>query len=169
MSLEVADILKDVQSAISAEDPWQQKMLLQRIEIACEALKGQAREPDKGPWEVHPNGRSLMSDDFEHDVWLMIGGDFYSDGNRLAYAKALASRLNGAQPLPTGLPEKPVSGLLYSMALRYRHDFGLDKDPEGGPLQCGVTPQEREAILRTMAQLYEEVAGHGFFKYPPTS
>jgi hypothetical protein len=64
------------------------------------------------------------------------------------------------------LPKEPPRGLLNSMALRYRHDFGIDRDPEGGPLQCGTTPEERDAILRTMRQLYEEVAGNGFYQYP---
>lgn len=64
------------------------------------------------------------------------------------------------------VPKEPPAGLLYSMALRYRHDFGIDKDPEGGPLQCGVTPAERESLLRTMQQLYEEATGQGFYQLP---
>ena len=64
------------------------------------------------------------------------------------------------------LPKEPPAGLLISMALRYRHDFGLDRYPEDSPIVAGCTPAEREAILRTMRQLYEEVSGHGFFKYP---
>lgn len=67
------------------------------------------------------------------------------------------------------LPKEPPRELLYSMAFRYRHDFGLDKDPEAGPLQCGTTPEERESILRTMRELYEEVSGHGFYQWSVTT
>lgn len=67
------------------------------------------------------------------------------------------------------LPKEPPRELLHSMALRYQHDFGIERDPEGGPLQCGTTKEEREAILRVMRQLYEEVSGHGFYRWPVTT
>jgi hypothetical protein len=53
------------------------------------------------------------------------------------------------------------------MAMRYRHDFGLLKDEDDtSPMSCGMTPHEREHVLSLMAQLYEEVAGHGYFHWP---
>ena len=58
---------------------------------------------------------------------------------------------------------EPDPKLLWSMALRYRHDFGFDRHPDD-PFGMGCTPQEREAILRTMRQLWEEVVGLGFYK-----
>lgn len=61
------------------------------------------------------------------------------------------------------LPKEPPPALIESMCLRYAHDFGLDKDPDV-PLSCGWTPEGREALRRTMRQLYEEVAGHGFYR-----
>lgn len=66
------------------------------------------------------------------------------------------------------LPKDPPIGLLNSMALRYRHDFGLDAD-DTSPMSCGTTPAERDAILRVMRQLYEEVSGHGFYQWPVTT
>lgn len=65
------------------------------------------------------------------------------------------------------VPVKPPHALLYSMALRYRHDFGLTKTPEDGPLSSGVTAQEKESILRLMTQLYEEATGQGFYQFNP--
>lgn len=62
------------------------------------------------------------------------------------------------------VPKTPPPGLLASMALRYRHDFGLEVD-DHSPMSCGVTPDERAAILRVMAQLYEEATGQGFYKF----
>ena len=43
--------------------------------------------------------------------------------------------------------DSPTPAVLTSMALRYRHDFGL------------LTPQEQASVLRQMEQLWEEVAG----------
>jgi hypothetical protein len=42
--------------------------------------------------------------------------------------------------------------LIDSMALRYRHDFGL------------LEENEKESIRTTMKQLWEEVVGNGFYK-----
>ncbi len=51
------------------------------------------------------------------------------------------------------LPKEPPIGLLNSMAMRYRHDFGL------------LSVSEQAAVLGTMRQLYEEVSGYGFFNW----
>lgn len=63
------------------------------------------------------------------------------------------------------VPSTPSRGVLWSMALRYRHDFGIDKDPEDG-FSSGCTFEERESILKLMAKLYEEATGQGFYKHP---
>lgn len=47
----------------------------------------------------------------------------------------------------------PSDALLKSMALRYDHGFGLLTDE-----------RRREGILSTMRQLWEEVAGVGFYR-----
>lgn len=41
-----------------------------------------------------------------------------------------------------------------SMCLTWRHDFGLERDGDDA-LCCGMTPVEREALRRNMAQIYE--------------
>lgn len=63
----------------------------------------------------------------------------------------------------TRLPKEPPPGLIDSMCLRYAHDFGLDKNP-ASPISSGWTETEREALRRTMRQLYEEVAGYGYHR-----
>jgi hypothetical protein len=91
---QIAGIIADVHHAFQAEAGYERRFLIERIEIACRALVGQERVPDLGPWVVEDAGRTLQSDNFEHDVALRVTGDFYSDENRIAYAKELASRLN---------------------------------------------------------------------------
>ena len=49
---------------------------------------------------------------------------------------------------------EPDQALLQSMAMRYRHDFGL------------LDSKHQAAILVTMRQLWEEVAGLGFYRPP---
>ena len=49
---------------------------------------------DKIEWIVGPDGSTLDSDDFEHDVILHISGDFSSDEQRREYANNLAMKLN---------------------------------------------------------------------------
>ena len=161
----VDHLMADVQLLMNSQQEHEKRFLLTRIEMAAQALKGQEREADKGPWCMSPDGLLISSDNFDHDVQLKVSGDFYGAEDRAAYSRRLVSQLNGAQPLRQGLPEEPPAGLLYSMALRYRHDFGLNRSGEDGPLVCGVSEDERRAILTTMRQLYEEVAGHGFFTY----
>lgn len=57
---------------------------------------------EKGPWVVnewpsrdgHPKKIVLQSDDFTHDVALIIDGDFGDHETKLEYAQQLASRMN---------------------------------------------------------------------------
>jgi len=48
--------------------------------------------------------------------------------------------------------QTPDPKLIDSMAMRYRHDFGLLEEPQ------------KESIRTTMKQLWEEVVGLGFYK-----
>ncbi len=66
------------------------------------------------------------------------------------------------------VPRVPSRAHLVSMAMRYRHDFGIELD-DTSPMSCGMTDAERESILRIMAQLYEEATGQGFYKLPTSS
>ncbi len=156
MSQQIDDILKDVvayANHMAAFEDAEARQYLTRIRIACEALLGQERNPDLGPWSMSPDGRLISSDTFDHDVQLKVSGDFYGDGDRAAYSKRLIEQLNQAKPLPSGLPVEPPTSLLYSMAMRYRHDFGLLDDAT------------KMSVLTTMRQLYEEVSGHGFHSW----
>lgn len=65
---------------------------------------------------------------------------------------------------PPTLPAEPPPGLLFSMASRLYHDFGLDEN-EDSPIPSGFSPQRRERVLTDMRRLYDEVAGQGFFKW----
>ncbi len=74
------------------------------------------------------------------------------------------------------IPIKPSNGLLFSMAMRYDHSFGMDcdltdeeilKERAEGNFFAGnyKTKREKECIISTMRQLHEEVVGTGFYKY----
>lgn len=60
------------------------------------------------------------------------------------------------------LPKHPSPGLLMSMAIRYDHALAIPGyyDQFGEP---GDHQRRLESTLRVMEQLYEEVAGHGFY------
>ena len=51
-------------------------------------------EHDSGPWVVGPDGRTLDSEDFTHDVQLKVIGDFFNSEQRKRYADNLAVKLN---------------------------------------------------------------------------
>ena len=40
------------------------------------------------------------------------------------------------------------------MCLTYRHDYGLDKDPDG-VIDSGMTSRERQALWNQMAQIFD--------------
>lgn len=76
----------------------------------------------------------------------------------------LLTRIYSAIEAQRGLPKEPPACLIDSMCMRYSHDFWLDKNPDA-PLSSGWTPEEREGLRRHMRQVYEEVSGHGFYKW----
>jgi hypothetical protein len=55
--------------------------------------------PDRGPWKI-VNADQIGSDDFTHDVWLKVSGDFGGDEPRAAYMQWLCSVLNAEPPAP---------------------------------------------------------------------
>jgi hypothetical protein len=67
-----------------------------------------------------------------------------------AGAKAIIAALDAAGFVV--VPKEPTKGLLTSMAIRHDHGFF-----------AGYTDDEREAVLRSMRQLHEEVVGTGFY------
>jgi hypothetical protein len=57
--------------------------------------------PDAGHWMVNvwPGDKVvLQSDDFTHDVALIVDGDFGSHEDKLAYANAMAAWMNSNLP-----------------------------------------------------------------------
>jgi hypothetical protein len=66
-----------------------------------------------------------------------------------------------------GLPKEPPLGLLMSMAIRYDHALGIpgyyDQQIFEGEGNCGHM-KRLQSTLTTMSQLYEEVAGYGFYQ-----
>ena len=57
---------------------------------------------DKGPWKVAVRGNGevvLESDDFVHDVVLVVEGDFERSAQAKEYAALLAHQMNSAQPV----------------------------------------------------------------------
>lgn len=67
------------------------------------------------------------------------------------------------------LPKEPPEELLRSMAFRYDHGLaipGYYDQPLLKERNSGATHEQMlQSTLRTMSQLYEEVAGYGFYKY----
>jgi hypothetical protein len=45
--------------------------------------------------------------------------------------------------------------IITEMCYTYRHDYGLDKDPNDPPWTAGMTLEERKGLYNTMAQIYE--------------
>ena len=45
--------------------------------------------------------------------------------------------------------------IITNMCYTYRHDYGLDKDPNDPPWTAGMTPDERNGLYLTMSQIYE--------------
>lgn len=56
--------------------------------------------------------------------------------------------------------------IITSMCYTYRHDYGLEKDPEPGMgMLSGMTKNERTALWNTMAQIFDnDIAPHMEFK-----
>jgi len=49
---------------------------------------------------------------------------------------------------------KTKDKIIFDMCMTYRHDFGLNKDPEQ-PLSAGMTADERDFLVRSMTQIFE--------------
>ena len=63
---------------------------------ASAPMAGSTAIIERGPWRAGNNRKDYFveSDDFTHDVRLVITGDFESDEQRMDYAKEIARRLN---------------------------------------------------------------------------
>ena len=59
---------------------------------------------------------------------------------------------------PGEINEEIRKGIITSMCYTYRHDYGLEKDIGNGfisELSAGMTKEEREALWRQMAQIFD--------------
>ena len=45
--------------------------------------------------------------------------------------------------------------IITEMCYTYRHDYGLDKDPNDPPWTAGMTLDERKGLYNTMAQIFD--------------
>ncbi len=45
--------------------------------------------------------------------------------------------------------------IITDMCYTFRHDFGLDRNPEDAPWVSGMTESERKGLWETMAQIYD--------------
>ena len=45
--------------------------------------------------------------------------------------------------------------IITDMCYTYRHDYGLNKDPNDPSWLSGMTPDERKGLYETMAQIYD--------------
>ena len=50
---------------------------------------------------------------------------------------------------------KSKEEIITDMCYTYRHDYGLDKDPNSPSWCAGMTPEERKGLYNTMSQIYE--------------
>jgi len=59
--------------------------------------------------------------------------------------------------------ENVITSMCYTM----RHDYGLDKHPDDASFVAGMTVNERNALWKQMAQLFDNnIAPHMVFKTP---
>lgn len=92
------------------------------------------------------------------------------DKRGLVLSRAASGGGVGSDPLavaaltqPTTVQQEPDPLLIDSMCMRWRHDFGLQRDADD-QLSSGLTDAERDSLRSSMRQLWEEVVGHGFYR-----
>lgn len=50
---------------------------------------------------------------------------------------------------------KTREDIITDMCFTYRHDYGLDKREDAYAFECGMTEQERNALYKQMAQIFD--------------
>ena len=105
---EIIDLISPESSNSADHDIWFANRILEAVAIRLEAALTQPAQPasqeqaqqpsgiksDFGPWSVSMDGQYIDSDDFEHDVKLIVRGDFRDDVQRRLYACDIAKRLS---------------------------------------------------------------------------
>jgi len=108
---------RDLFNTRATECEGKLKDLLRALYTAPPASQEQAQQPsgiksDFGPWSVSMDGQYIDSDDFEHDVKLIVRGDFRDDVQRRLYACDIAKRLS----------QQPSGGEVVA----WMYDFAID-------------------------------------------
>lgn len=49
---------------------------------------------------------------------------------------------------------KSKEELIHDMCMTFRHDYGLRKSPDAGPLSSGMTEQDAKMLYNSMEQIY---------------
>jgi hypothetical protein len=118
--------MKELASRLSRVDPNSNDDgyidALDVLSTAADLIRQMAEPPtETGPWEVKvwPDKRVVVdSDDFTHDVSLIVCGDFESDEQRMQYARMICERLNTApQPDDTALLRQALDSLVWASDL----------------------------------------------------
>ena len=50
---------------------------------------------------------------------------------------------------------KTKEEIIHDMCMTYRHDYGLDRNPNDPKWLAGMTPEERMGLYKTMEKIYE--------------
>jgi hypothetical protein len=106
-------------------------------------------------WTASDDGRQLYGDDFEHDVMLKIDGDFESDDERKAYARALATQLNANHTTAVEDGAIPISLLQAAMeyGVVFNHGDGRStKDPAILAMRRDASKKLRAAVAALAAR-----------------
>lgn len=104
--------------------------------------------------KLNKGQESSLSDEISANA-LEIAEKFSSGGFQAVrewFALTLKEVANLELPETVEVPVKPTPGLLVSMAMRDRHDFGL------------LDKTTQDACMRSMSQLHEEVVLRGFYQ-----
>ena len=49
---------------------------------------------------------------------------------------------------------KSKEQIIHDMCMTFRHDYGLRKGPDDGPLSSGMTEQDAKMLYNSMEQIY---------------
>lgn len=141
-----------------------------------------------GEWFVSGDGRHIINQfDFEHDVKLVVDGDFEDEAARVAYANALCEKLNGGYRHPAKREAGRVGDMRPPERTHMRVGFDADGDVwievwehrEGEEFGrssviefCtytggGRSPRTREALIALMVAMEEDNREEPARRWPP--
>ena len=61
---------------------------------------------------------------------------------------------------------KSKEEIIHSMALTYRHDYGLRKDPNEPPWTAGMTEEDAKMLYKTMESIYTNAVSYTHLTLP---